>query len=93
MKKLTLLISLLSLSFAAGAGNRAATSTMQVSLVIAETCNVQSNTDRPDVSCRHDSPYLVKRGDNLAAAPAAAATAPAAAVRAGDDARTWTITF
>lgn len=92
MKKLTLLISLLSLSLAAGAGNRAATSTMQVSLVIAETCNVQSNSDRPDVSCRHDSPYLVKRGDNLAAAPAAAAT-PAAAVRAGDDARTWTVTF
>lgn len=92
MKKLTLLISLLSLSFAAGAGNRAATSTMQVSLVIAETCNVQSNSDRPDVSCRHDSPYMVKRGDNLAAAPAAA-TAPAAAVRAGDDARTWTVTF
>lgn len=90
-----ILLSLLSLSLTAQAGNRAAKAGMQVSFVISETCNVQSGTERPNVNCQFESPYQLKRSDIAATTTTAAAASPAAtpAARAPDDASVWTVTF
>ncbi|MQA41370.1 hypothetical protein [Rugamonas aquatica] len=92
---------LLSAPLLAHAGSKIATSTMQVSFIVTESCNVQSaavaTAQRPAVSCQLNTPYQVNRSADKTAAPAAA-TAPAAAVNAAPlrtetGAQDWTIYF
>jgi hypothetical protein len=76
----------LCLPLLASAGNKAATSSMQVSFVVKEACTVQtadnnvtanraSATNSPAVACQFKTPYQLTRGANQAATATSANSA------------------
>jgi len=89
------------------AGNKAATSAMQVSFVVKEACTVQtasepratgrtasaSTTAAPVVACELKTPYLLTRGDQPAAANSAATDRSAAPIRTESGAQSWVVYF
>lgn len=92
----------------ATAGNKAATSAMQVSFVVKEACTVQTVTspirvqDRaaaapppaPVVACELKTPYLLTRGaDQPAAATGTTTDRSAAPIRTESGARNWVVYF
>ena len=88
MKTLTKAYALVlcALPLMAGAGTKITTGTMQVSFTIVESCNVQTDAQRPAVSCQLNSPYQLNRGADTAATPAAAPRTDAGA-------QGWTVYF
>jgi hypothetical protein len=101
-----LAIVLLGLPLVSGAaGTKIATSSMQVTFTITESCNVQSagnaaaasaqRTAAPAVSCQLNTPYQVKSGADKAVAPAANGngTGNGAAIRTETAPQDWTIYF
>jgi len=90
-------IALLSLPLLASAGNRAATSTMQVSFVVTESCSVQTSTSAtaaktPAVNCQLQTPYQMTRS-NEKAATAVSSSDNTPALRQESAPQEWTITF
>lgn len=76
----------LCLPLLASAGNKAATSAMQVSFVVKEACTVQSTDNNvtasraavangPAVACQFNTPYLLTRGADQAATATSANSA------------------
>lgn len=76
----------LCLPLLASAGNKAATSTMQVSFVVKEACTVQTTdnnvtanraaaTTSPAVACQFKTPYQLTRGADQAATATSANSA------------------
>jgi hypothetical protein len=87
---------LFSLPLLASAAGKVATSSMQVSFVVKESCNVQSTTTSaaaktPAVACQLNTPYQMTRADKAAASTSSSDTALALRPEAG--AQDWTITF
>ncbi|SEO51806.1 hypothetical protein SAMN05428959_10969 [Duganella sp. CF517] len=94
------------LPLTASAGNKTATSAMQVSFVVKEACTVQTATGpasvqqrgattatapAPVVACELKTPYLLTRGADQ---PAAAAIDRAAApIRTESGAQNWVVYF
>jgi hypothetical protein len=89
------LLSLFSLAAAATAAGTAPSGTMQVSFVVQEACVVLSASERPAVSCEHDSPYSVQHAGQQAADPARSDDRQQAATSAAQPAtaQEWTVYF
>jgi len=95
---------LFSLPLLASAGNRVATSSMQVSFVVTESCAVQSApasttpanpataAKSPAVNCQLHTPYLITRG-NEKAATAASSSDNSMSIRQETGTQDWTIYF
>lgn len=83
---------LFSLPLIASAAGKVATSAMQVSFVVKESCNVQSATaaKAPTVACQLNTPYQMTRGADQAAATSGDTSM---AIRTETAAQDWTITF
>jgi len=97
---------LFGLPLSAVAGNKTATSGMQVSFVVKEACTVQTSQPRvagraataatapaPVVACELKTPYLLTRGDQPASANAATTDRPAAPIRTESGAQHWVVYF
>lgn len=91
-----LAIFLFSLPLLASAGTKATNASMQVSFVVKEACSVQATgtqqtaaTQRPNVACQFNTPYLMTR----AADKPAASSDTTNAVRPEAGAQDWTIYF
>ena len=89
---------LFSLPLIASAAGKVATSAMQVSFVVKESCNVQSAPSTtgaaaktPAVACQLNTPYQMTRGADKAAATSSSDTSMA--IRTETAAQDWTITF
>jgi hypothetical protein len=86
---------LFSLPLIASAAGKVATSAMQVSFVVKESCTVQSTTasaaKTPAVACQLNTPYQLTRGADKAAATSSSDTSMA--IRTETAAQDWTITF
>lgn len=86
---------LFSLPLIASAAGKVATSAMQVSFVVKESCNVQSTTTAaaktPAVACQLNTPYQMTRSADKAAASTSSDTSMA--IRTETAAQDWTITF
>ena len=98
----TLLFAVLALPLMASAGNKAASATMQVGLVIREVCAIQATpaagnsaaTARPTVACQANSPYQLTRNSDKPAAPAASNSSTSdMAIRPQAGAQDWTVYF
>lgn len=72
--------------FVCSAAGKTASTTMQVSFTITESCNVQSAGKQAQVSCAHDTPYQLqaKAAAAQAATQSAAQAAAQQATRAAD---------
>ena len=97
------------LPLAAAAGNKAASSGMQVSFVVKEACTVQTAASparvpgrattaaAPVVACELNTPYLLTRGADRPAAAInggnAAIDRPAAPIRTESGAQSWVVYF
>jgi hypothetical protein len=84
-----------SLPLLASAGTKANGGAMQVSLVVKEACSVQASgsaaaTQRPNVACQFNTPYLMTR---TADKPAATDSATGNATRPEAGAQDWTLYF
>jgi hypothetical protein len=97
-----LVLVLLSLPLLASAAGKAATSSLQVSFVVKESCNVQSApanaaAKSPTVACQLNTPYQMTRDADKAAAKARTTPTSSAdtgmAIRPEAGAQDWTITF
>ncbi|USX27585.1 hypothetical protein NHH73_04585 [Oxalobacteraceae bacterium OTU3CINTB1] len=91
------------------AGNKAATSAMQVSFVVKEACTVQTASEpratartataattaaAPIVACELKTPYLLTRGgDQPAAANSATTDRSAAPIRTESGTQSWVVYF
>lgn len=88
------------------AGNKAATSAMQVSFVVKEACTVRTAAGQPGatgraataapapaVACELKTPYLLTRGDQPASANTVTTDRPAAPIRAESGAQSWVVYF
>jgi len=93
---------LLSLPLLASAAGKVATSSMQVSFVVKESCNVQSTANAaadtaktPAVACQLNTPYQMHRSADKAVAAGAANSSSdtSMAIRPEAGAQDWTITF
>lgn len=96
------------LPLSATAGNKAATSAMQVSFVVKEACTVQTaasqaraqeraaaaTTRAPVVACELKTPYLLTRGaDQPVAASSPTTDRPAASLRTEAGVQHWVLYF
>lgn len=85
----------MTLPLLASAAGKVATSSMQVSFVVKESCNVQSTTattaaKTPAVACQLNTPYQMTRSADKAVA---SSSDTALAIRPEAGAQDWTITF
>lgn len=97
---------LFSLPLIASAAGKTASSSMQVSFVVKESCAVESTSSStsnqanltagakaPAVSCQLNTPYQITRGAGQAAVPSSGNTDNSVAVRPAAGAQDWTIYF
>ncbi|QBE66149.1 hypothetical protein [Pseudoduganella lutea] len=75
MKKIALVLLACAPVFCSAAG-KSASATMQVSFTVTEACTVQSEGTAAQVSCAHETPYLIQAKAGTAAQPATAQPAP-----------------
>jgi hypothetical protein len=91
----TFALVLFSLPLIASAAGKTASSSMQVSFVVKESCSVESTASAktPAVACQLNTPYQLSRSADKAAPATTTNTANGVAVRPDAGAQDWTLYF